>query len=89
MPKVVRQTELDPQRFQEILKAAAGGEDFRVIVAGGGVIRIVLEPEQLPPEEFARMLSHPGVVRRLDRAVEEVKSGDVIPDDDMDEVFHG
>jgi hypothetical protein len=35
------------------------------------------------------MLSHPGVVRRLDRAVEEVKRGDVIPDEEMDEVFNG
>lgn len=89
MTKVVRQTELDPQRFQEILKAAAGGEDYRVIVPGVGIVRILQEPEQLPPEEFAKILAHPGVARRLDRAAEEVKSGEVIPDDDMDEVFRG
>lgn len=85
----MRQTELDPQRFQEMLQAAASGEDYqgnyRVIVPG----RILLEPEQLPPDEFAQMLAHPGVVRHLDQAVEEVQRGDVIPDEEMDEIFRG
>jgi len=87
--KELRQAELDPKRFQEILQAAAGGEDYRVVVPGVGVVRILPEPEQLPPEEFAKMLAHPGVAHRLDRGLEEVKRGDVIPDEDMDEVFSG
>lgn len=29
------------------------------------------------------------LARRLDRAAEEVKRGDVIPDEDMDDVFNG
>jgi hypothetical protein len=89
MTKELRQADLDPARFQEILKAAAGGEDYRVIVPGVGVVRILPEPEQLSPDAFAKMLAHPGVARRLDRAVDEVKRGDVIADEDMDEVFRG
>ena len=60
-----------------------------MIIPGVGVVRILPEPEQLSPEAFAKVLAHPGVARRLDRAVEEVKRGDVIPDEDMDEIFNG
>lgn len=81
--------DLDPERFQELLKAAAKGEDYRVIVPGVGVVRILPEPEQLEAEAFQRMLSHPGVARRLDRAAEECNKGDVIPDDEMDDYFNG
>lgn len=68
MTKELRQTELDPKRFQEILQAAARGEDYHVIIPGVGAVRILPEPEQVSPEAFAKMLAHKGVARRLDRA---------------------
>lgn len=89
MTRVVRQGELDLNRFQEILKEVAAGEDYRVIMSEVGAVRILPEPAQLSPDAFAAMLAHPDVARRLDRAAEEVKRGDVIPDDEMDDLFNG
>ncbi len=89
MTRELRQADLDPARFQELLKQAAGGEDYRVIIPGVGVVRILPEPERFGTDTFKKLLSQPGVAQRLNRAAEGVRKDDLIADDEIDDVFHG
>jgi len=88
---------LQPERVvrtvSDLKKALADLEREGRTVLNVGGRRVLLLPwdqtNELTDEEFERMLSHPALKERLDKAVAQADAGLGVADDDLDDFFTG